>query len=168
MLEAMRDNVIRGPVLTLVAAAVLGGGLWWIDTAAQPSPTTVDTAAALAPRPAPAAKQAPPEFPARGDFAGATPTRSGTLTVDVSVDGTRAAAYVCDGASLEVWLRGTARDGVLALTDAARSSRLDGTLRGADVAATLTMGTRRWQVTLAPSPGRPAVDAAAAAGDWRP
>lgn len=168
MLDAMRDNVIRGPVLTLVAVAMLGGGLWWVDTTAQPSPATVDTAAPLAPRSAPLVVPAPPEFPARVDFAGAIPARSGTLTVDVSVDGTRAAAYVCDGASLEVWLRGTARDGVLALADAARSSRLDGTLRGADVAATLTMDTRRWQVALAPAPGRPAVDAAAAAGDWRP
>jgi hypothetical protein len=53
-------------------------------------------------------------FPTQAGYVGKIPTRSGPITLEVTVDGGEV-AYACDGDSVEVWLRGAATDGKLAL-----------------------------------------------------
>jgi hypothetical protein len=62
------------------------------------------------------ATQAPrtEQFPNKIVYAGRTKDRSTALAVAVLRD--QAAAYVCDGRSVESWLRGTAKDGEVKLT----------------------------------------------------
>ena len=158
----MQKNRIRGPVITLAAVAALGGGLWWVNAAQQGEPAaapapvvavTVDNAAAPS---APPKRPVPVQFPASAAYSGVIAARTGVTTVDITVTGDEAVAYVCDGESLEMWLRGSARDGALDLADRDRSARLSGSLNGAAVggpfvAGTLWIGERTWDFTAAAS-----------------
>ena len=77
------------------------------------------------------------------------------ITLEVTIDGQKAIAYACDGNAVEVWLRGTAANGVLALSDKDETSRLTGRPDGASIAGTLTIGAKSWDFTAAQveSPG---------------
>jgi hypothetical protein len=176
---AMQKNRIRGPVITLAAVVALGGGLWWanasqrIEPAAASTPgvvTTVDNAPDKAPNPpGPPKAPAPVQFPASATYSGVIAARSGAITVDITVTGNEAVAYVCDGYSLEVWLRGRAINGALALADQNRGARLSGSLqRGAAeapaVRGTLWIGDRKWDFT-APAVTNKAPAATPVAGD---
>lgn len=125
----------RGPLVTLTAAALVGVGLLSADALTDPARTRVEapasaatTAAAApaavttsttAPRPASSAS-APPAaaattttsvttgaaaYPAEAVYVGRDATRR--ISVAVAVRDGKAAAYVCDGKSLESWLTGT-------------------------------------------------------------
>jgi hypothetical protein len=146
----MQNNKIRGPVVTLAAVAVLGGGLWWAnadqDAASAPVPSVaaVTSPAPVAVRPpAPSAAQ----FPASATYVADVPTKAETIVVEITVDGPTATAYVCDGASIETWLRGSATDGALALANPDGSDRIQARLVGDDVAGTLFIGERKWDFT---------------------
>jgi hypothetical protein len=148
----MQNNKIRGPVITLAAVAVLGGGLWFANADSDTSPAPAPSAAAVtAPAPSAAPPAAPPpvQFPASADYVGSVPTKAETIVLDIAVDGATATAYVCDGASIEVWLRGSATDGALALANPDGSSRLEAKLVGDDLAGTLFIGERKWDFTAA-------------------
>lgn len=149
----MANNKAFGPALTLIAVATLGGGIWLMNVSQAPAPaaptTPVTQSAAAAAAPAPPAV----EFPANADYVGKIPTRYGVITLEVTVDGQQATAYACDGDSIEVWLRGPAANGKLALWSKDRSSRLDGELDGTAIAGTLAIGQRSWDFTAAPVVG---------------
>ena len=148
-----------GPLLTLAAVVALGGGIWLANVSQETEPpapatpaaqsTTTTTTAAL---PTPSLPSTPPPvaFPAKANYVGKIPTAAGTITLEVTIDGQKAIAYACDGNAVEVWLRGTATKGALALANKDQTSRLTGRLDGASIAGTLTIGTKSWDFTAAP------------------
>jgi hypothetical protein len=170
----MTPTTPRGPVLTLVATLglaltlVLVNGATTRDAAAVPvaaAPAAVAAAADPAPpsaAPGPAAPTAAPAagaaaeppaaaFPATAKFVGEAPTAKGPIPIEITVDGGRAKAYVCDGKKIEVWLQGTAEDGVVALTGR-KGARLSGTLTGDAVEGTVVLaGHPEWTFSVGPT-----------------
>jgi hypothetical protein len=153
----MKKNGFRGPLVTLAAVAALGGGLWLMnvsqETADAPPANTVaqsTTTAAPTPPPPPPPKPAPVAFPTKASYVGKIPTATGTITLDITVDGPNAIAYACDGNTVEVWLRGSATNGALSLASKDKTSRLEGRLQGTSVLGTLWIGEKKWDVTTAP------------------
>ena len=150
---------IRGPLVTLGAVAVLGIGIWLVnvskeDTAEpQPPPVaqTTTTTAAPAPQPPPPPTPARAAFPAKADYVGKIPTATGTITLDISVEGDKAIAYACDGNSVEVWLRGNAVNGAVSLASKDKASRLEGRLEGSAVVGTLWIGEKKWDFKADPA-----------------
>jgi hypothetical protein len=157
----MKKNGFRGPLVTLAAVAVLGGGLWWMNVSqetddAQATTTAQSTTVAQSPTstapaspPAPSTP-APVAFPAKADYVGKVPTAAGVITLEITVNGPKAVAYACDGNTVEVWLRGSATDGALSLASKDKASRLEGRLQGATVVGTLWIGEKKWDFTAAP------------------
>jgi hypothetical protein len=149
---------IRGPLVTLGAVAVLGIGIWFVnvskeDTAEpQPPPVaqTTTTTAAPAPQPPPPPTPARAAFPAKADYVGKIPTATGTITLDISVEGDKATAYACDGNSVEVWLRGNAVYGAVSLASKDKASRLEGRIEGSAVVGTLWIGEKKWDFKADP------------------
>lgn len=150
---------INGPIATLGAVAFLGGGLWLVnaneqsDPAPQPAAVTAPAAAptntAPAVRPAPV-PPAPLPFGAREDFVADIPIKSGNLALEIRVAGTKAWAYACDNEDIEVWLSGSAVNGVLDLASADKLSRLEGSHRGNTVVGNLRLGEKGWDFTAVP------------------
>jgi hypothetical protein len=150
----MKKNKI-GPLLTLGAVAAVGGGIWLANVSQEtetPSPVAQSSSAAVA-APAPPPPNIPPPvaFPSRAHYVGEIPTAAGVITLEVTIDGQKAIAYACDGNAVEVWLRGTAANGVLALSNKDETSRLTGRPDGASIAGTLTIGAKSWDFTAAPA-----------------
>lgn len=152
---------VRGPLATLGAVAVLGGAIWLVNVSKEGEPAapakpvaasapaavpsqTVQAPAPVAPAPPPA-----PAFPATADYVGKVPTRSGVITLDISVDGGKAVAYACDGNTVEAWLTGPAENGTVKLANKDRTSRLEGRLQGDAVVGTLWIGQGKWEFTAA-------------------
>ena len=152
----MNENKIRGPLVTLAAVAALGGGLWFVnvsqETATAPPSTPVASSTTTIP-PAPPPPSTPPQvaFPAKATYVGKIPIRSGVITLDITVNGKEAVAYVCDGKTIEAWLKGSAMNGVLSLASKDETSRLDGRLEGASpdekVVGKLWIGEKTWDFT---------------------
>ncbi|WP_101950164.1 hypothetical protein [Mycobacterium sp. 3519A] len=143
---------IRGPILTLVAVAVLGVAILLVNISKEEPPppeqpaaqTTTATVVAAPPSPA---TPPPPAFPAKADYVGKVPTANGTITVDITVDGDKAIAYACDGNTVESWLRGSAVNGAVSLVNKDKTSRLDGRLQGDAIVGTLSIGAKKWDFT---------------------
>jgi hypothetical protein len=156
---------VRGPLVTLGAVAALGGGMWLANVsqeteAATPSrpvaESTAPTPAAQAPAPPSTPLPPPPaSFPAKADYVGKIPTKTGVITLDITVEGNKAKAYACDGNTVEAWLSGSAENGVVKLWNKDRTSRLDGRLEGSAVVGTLWIGDKNWGFT-APAVQSPA------------
>lgn len=133
------------PLITLLAGAALGVILLVASMLSTPSNTPVSYSAAAASSAAPAessaapaeSSQAPEESPAESSAAVSapaaapspeptrtTPTRAnyagrvggGGGSVAVSVHGDKAVAYVCNGSTVEGWMRGKVQNGKLVLT----------------------------------------------------
>ena len=115
------------PLITLLVGAALGVVLLVASMLATPSsalPASYSAAAAssapssAAPAPsspAPAASPAPTRTtPTRADFAGRVGGGGGSVAV--SVHGDKAIAYVCNGSTVEGWMRGKVENGKLTLT----------------------------------------------------
>lgn len=142
----------HGPILTLAAVACAGAGIWLANTSHES-----DVAAPVAP-PAPAVataaaeptRSAPPQFPSRARYVADIPTRGGTLTLDLSVDGGRARAYACDNRGIEVWLRGQAAGGGVHLANTDGTSTVDAALTGTGLSGTLSVAGTRWSFTADP------------------
>lgn len=149
----MSQNRILGPVLTLVAVAALGGGIWLVNEGQRAEPLTPQPAVAQAPAPPSPAPVVPaaPAFPARADYVGEIPTKTGVIALEISVTGAEATAYACDNASVEVWLRGSATGGKLDLLGKDGGSRLTGGLGADGLAGQLTVGAKSWSFTAARS-----------------
>ncbi|MBB5826309.1 hypothetical protein ACGFI4_25700 [Micromonospora carbonacea] len=152
------------PLLTLVTGAGMAAVLFAMSAQAAPTaaPPKVDAAppasAADAP-PAPSGSQppelspgasAPPsaapgatDVPAAGtpeqkvDASWTGRLNNGASIAITSRDGA-AEAYVCDGKDMELWLRGTAADGKLALDG--KNAKLTGTFDGSEATGKLTIG----------------------------
>ncbi|MCV7207712.1 hypothetical protein H7J75_03490 [Mycolicibacterium canariasense] len=150
MLEHMKS---KGPLVTLAAVAALGGGLWAVNVQhTPPEPAAASTARPAAatspvPTPAPPPPPAPDPFAAKADFAGKIPTAAGTITLEITVRGTEAVAYACDGRAIEAWLRGSARGGALALSSKGATSSLTGEHHGNTVTGILKIGEKSWDFT---------------------
>jgi hypothetical protein len=116
-------------------------------TEQAPPPTTTTE-----PAPPPASTTepaAPPKarFPAEAVYAGrATGTK---LAIAVAVKGDEAAAYLCDGARVESWLRGTAVDGVVSLKSKDGKTTLTGELIDKNVNGTVSIAGQKQQFSLA-------------------
>ncbi|CAA0108913.1 Uncharacterised protein [Mycolicibacterium vanbaalenii] len=162
----MASNSI-GPILTLAAVAAVGGGIWVANVSQQTGPAAINAPVAQSAGATPAATATPEvpsppppaAFPARADYVGEIPTAAGVITLEVTIDGQSAKAYACDGNAVEVWLRGSATNGALALAGNDQTGRLTGHLDGASIAGTLTLGAKSWDFT-AGSVASPAVDGA--------
>jgi hypothetical protein len=131
------------PLITLLTGAVLGVVLLISSMLATPSGTPVNYSAAAASSaapssaaassPAPATTESPtssaapaesseaPEAPeptrttpTRADFAGRVGGGGGSVAV--AVHGDKAVAYVCNGSTVEGWMRGKVQNGKLTLT----------------------------------------------------
>ena len=167
-----------GPVVTLVAAAMVGAGLVTADvltdpartraetpvaavatatpaaattsTAAATSPTTAATTS-VAPTTAPTAVPTTPAYAAAYLSPAVYVGRDATRRTRVAVavrDGT-VAAYVCDGKSVESWLTGTATGTTATLT--AGGDRLVAEVAGGGLHITGTVRGRPVDVTAAPA-----------------
>jgi hypothetical protein len=124
----------RGPLVTLVTAALVGAGLLTANALTDPArtraevPASAATTAAAVPAAATTPTTAPPSSTTTASVSATTTTTAVTTTaaaaypaeavyvgrdanrrisVAVAVRDGKAAAYVCDGKSLESWLTGT-------------------------------------------------------------
>ncbi len=131
----------RGPMITLAIVALIAVGLLTAnalvgdteDTGTQQAATTATAPGSTAPT------TAPPEsgFPTQADYAG----QSGAIALSITVTGTQATAYACDGNTVESWLKGTAIDGKLELTND-QGDTFSGKLNGTTVTGVLKIGVR--------------------------
>ncbi|TDV55412.1 hypothetical protein [Actinophytocola oryzae] len=88
-------------------------------TTAPPPVETSDVPTTKAPPPGPA-------FPAEAVYAGKTV--DSPLYIAVAVKGTDASAYLCDGAAVESWLKGSAENGTMELSSKDGANTLTGRL----------------------------------------
>ncbi|MEO3756684.1 hypothetical protein ABGB19_00105 [Mycobacterium sp. B14F4] len=151
---------IRGPLVTLGAVGALAVGLWLGNVSQEqaPAPRPAAEAVAADSTAAPSSPIAPTPavphtraFPARAEYVGTVPTKVAPIALEISVDGTTATAYACDNVGIETWLRGSAADGTLTLTNKDATSRLEGRLQGRDVVGTLSVGDKLWQFEATPA-----------------
>jgi hypothetical protein len=156
--------MIRGPVVTLAAVAALGAGILLVNMSKEESATPANPYSQSTPTVAPTSVPAPPPaptppprpaFPAQADYVGKIQTASGTITLEITVQGDKAVAYACDGNKVESWLRGGTTNGALSLANKDKTSRLEGHLEGSAVAGTLWIGEKTWDFT-APAAQPPA------------
>lgn len=144
------------PLITLGVAAALGIGILLVnvsqgsESAKPANPYATSTKSAANPAPQPPATTAPAaveQFPAKADYVGKIPIASGVITLEITVSGTQAIAYACDGNTIETWLRGSAKDGVVNLASKDNANRLEGRLQGSTVVGTLWIGEKKWGFT---------------------
>jgi len=126
----MRRNT---PLITLLTGAALGVVLLVASMLADPSgkPASYSAAAAAATTAPPAATETAPAAPSSPAPAAPSPTAVTTApvkatyagrvgggggSVAVSIHGSQAIAYVCNGSTVEAWFKGTAVNGVLIMT----------------------------------------------------
>ena len=95
-------------------------------TSAPPTSAEPSASPSTAPSPAPTATEDDEQFPDQVVYAGRT--EDGTVAVAVAVLGNQAAAYLCDGESVESWLRGTVDGEQLSLRNKNGSTELEAKL----------------------------------------
>ncbi|NJP33657.1 hypothetical protein [Micromonospora thermarum] len=106
--------------------------------------------AATSPAPsAPAVSPAPGAAAVDGTWTGRLDSGA---TIALTVRQGRAVAYVCDGRSLEIWLRGTATGNELDLSGK-DGARLTGTVEGDRVRGEVRVGDKRWAFTATATGG---------------
>ena len=143
-----------GPLVTLGAVAALGIGILFVNVSREPEaapagePVAQSATTTAAPAPPPSTRASAP-FPAKADYVGEIPIKTGVITLEITVDGDKAIAYACDGNTVEVWLSGSADDGVVNLANKDKTSRLNGRHEGNTVVGTLWIGDRKWDFTTA-------------------
>ena len=131
----------KGPLITLIAVAVLGIGLLAVNMSKQ-SDDSAPAATSGAPTPSdtsssePTATEPGARFPDVQDYVGSA--NGGRITVSVTVEADQAIAYICDGATVEAWLTGSAIDGTVDLANA-RGATLTGRLSGTDIDGALEL-----------------------------
>jgi hypothetical protein len=144
-----------GPWVTLGAVAAVGVAILLVNISNEPEPAkpakpaaeaTTGTVSQAPPAPAP-----PVQFPAKADYVGKIPTSSHVITLEITINGTNAIAYACDGNTIETWLRGNAQNGAVSLANKDKTSRLEGHLDGQNVVGTLWIGEKKWDFTTAPA-----------------
>jgi hypothetical protein len=117
------DMTSKTPLITLLTGAALGvvllvASMLATPTAATPynaTPTRTPAASvAASPSPPTPTARAVVNVPARADYAGEV--RGGGASVAISIHGSQAIAYFCNGSVIEAWLKGTAVGGHLTMT----------------------------------------------------
>jgi hypothetical protein len=174
----------RGPLVTAVVAvggivglmtANAAGGL---VTAGGPSPSPTQVGATQTDQPPAAGAQAPVEtttappvetttvpettteeepppaaqFPAEVVFVGEA--ADVPLWIAVAVKGDEASAYICDGKTVEVWLKGTAENGEVELASKDGAATLEGALEGEALSGTVTVAGQphEFAINVGPPP----------------
>ncbi len=139
---------LRGPILTLVAVALLGLVVLLVNLRAAPGappPAAAGAAATTSASAEPAAAATP--FPERATYTGQTQGKAtGEAAVAVTVKGEKASSYVCDGKAVEAWYNGTAKDGKVELKGTGENV-LTGTLNGDTITGTVSAGGKSWPFT---------------------
>jgi hypothetical protein len=155
----------RSPLITLAGLVVAFAIMFGINIAnsaprageyanpsgsasASPTPSTEVQSPAATEKASPAATptktatQAPKteQFPNKIVYAGRT--KDGSTALAVAVLRGQAAAYVCDGRSVESWLRGTAKDGEMKLTSKT-GNKLEAKLDGGVLTGTIEVRNRK-------------------------
>ena len=144
----------RGPLFTLASVVVVAGVLLWVN--ALVGPTTAPTSSSdysaptwtepppssptpSSPSPSEAAPSSTAEPTAlQAVYAGET--GGSEATVAVAVNGDRAAAYLCDGDTVETWLQGSVTGDQISLTGR-NTAALTGTISGGVMSGTVTTST---------------------------
>lgn len=109
-----------------------------------PSAAPSETAPTAAPRQSPAT-EAPSEFADKVVYAGRT--KDGSAAIAVAVRGDKAAAYLCDGRSIEAWLSG-AVDGNQIDVKGKGKARLTATLVGSTLEGSITIGSNDYDFAI--------------------
>jgi hypothetical protein len=151
----------NGPLFTLLAGAVLGGGLLVASMIATTPPEAEVAPAADAtesPPPSPAETRSPEPSPTASPTEPAEESEpepvtyvgyvdGGGASVAVIVTGDEAIAYVCDGAAVEAWLDGSAEGGRLDLTGP--NGSLTGSYDEQGATGDVTAGEHSWTFAIA-------------------
>lgn len=116
------------------------------DATAPPAETTTVPTTTTEEQPPPDA----PAFPAEAVYTGQA--ADVPLWIAVAVKGEEASAYVCDGETVEVWLKGTAVAGDIDLASADGATTLVGSLDGNTIAGTLTVADEPHDFSIAQAP----------------
>jgi hypothetical protein len=90
-----------------------------------------------------------PAFPAEAVFAGRA--ADSPMAIAIAVKGDEAAAYLCDGANVESWLKGTAADGAVDLKSKDGATTLTGELTGENLNGTIMVAGQPLQFSIAPA-----------------
>lgn len=151
----------RGPLITLGALVVLTGILLAANTlvGGQAAPTSASSSptgsSTSPPTPTDAASSSstPAPIAVQAVFAGVTSGSEATLAI--AVNGGQAAAYLCDGKSLEAWLQGSVTGDQIALTGR-NGAGLTGSISGSAMFGTVTTSTGRTFPFSATQAGPPA------------
>lgn len=141
-----------GPLLTLLAVAVLGAVLFVTnslgDPANAPAPNPAASAGAVPPaaQPEPAVPAQPPAAaqPAVTEEAYAGWSAGKEVSVAIAVKDGRAVAYVCDGKKVESWLEGEVKGDQVSLKGKNDAS-ITGTVSTADSNGTVAVAGKQWQ-----------------------
>ncbi|SET08323.1 hypothetical protein [Geodermatophilus poikilotrophus] len=141
----------RGPLLTLASVIVVAGVLLWVNALVGPATAPTSSSDYSAPTwtepvpssPSPSPSEAAPSSPAeptalQAVYAGRT--GGGEATVAVAVNGDRAAAYLCDGDTVETWLQGSVTGDQVSLTGR-NTAALTGTVSAGTMSGTVTTST---------------------------
>jgi hypothetical protein len=150
---------VKGPLVTLGAVAALGVALLLVNISNESEPAPASKPAASSPTapasPGPESSTTPAQpalevFPAKADYVGKIATDNGVITLEITIDGAKTVGYACDGKKVEVWLRGSAENGVVSLDNKDKTSHLAGRLEGGKVVGTLAIRQQQWDFVAAP------------------
>jgi hypothetical protein len=143
----------KGPLLTLLGGGALAGALLVASIVAasggnDPEPDLAGGQATPTPTPTPEATpeatEAPEENVEPVTYVGYVD--GGGASVAIIIDGDEATAYVCDGATVEVWLNGPAFNGELLLTG--DNGELVGSYDEAQATGRTVAFGREWTFTI--------------------
>ncbi len=128
----------RGPLITAAVVTVLIVVLIGANTlvARRPAAPAV-VAPVAAPATVAAAPSTTPPSALQAVFAGRS--SGNEVAVAIAVDGSRVAAYVCDGKRIEAWLQGSLTGGTITLTGR-NGAGLTGTVSGTALFGTVSAG----------------------------
>jgi len=149
----------RSPLITLVGLVAAFAIMFGVNLASSaprdsyaggaspPPPARPPPAASVEPTPTAAATARPDEseFPNKIVYAGYT--NDDSTAIAVAILGTRAAAYLCDGDSVEAWLRGTVDGDEMSLTGK-NGARLEAELDGRRLEGTIEVNDEKLDFTI--------------------
>lgn len=138
----------RGPLITLACVVILALIFLWANTLVAKPGSTAAAAKTTAPAAAPAATAAPLHALYAGRSSG------DQVTLAVATDGDSAAAYVCNGRTVEAWLQGSVNGNQVTLSRRGGAS-LAGSLSGLAMFGTVTVSAGQsfpFSAELSPRP----------------
>jgi hypothetical protein len=123
-----------------------------VETTTEPPVTTeppapTETGEAPTTTAPPVAEPPAAALPAEAVYAGNA--ADSPLAIAVAVKGEDASAYLCDGANVESWLKGTALDGTVELTSKDGATTLTAGLQGEALAGTITVAGQKQDFSIA-------------------